>query len=45
MLTSEVILHFENTWEFDSANQDCMVDAEEFFKPKDFKKFMSVVAL
>ena len=34
MVASEVILHFENRWESDSANQDCMVDVEEFLKPR-----------
>jgi hypothetical protein len=33
VVTSEVILHFENRWESNSANQDSMVDTEEFLKP------------
>jgi hypothetical protein len=32
VVTSEVILHFENSWETSSANQDCMANAEEFLK-------------
>jgi len=34
VVTSEVILHFENKWQSNIANQDCMVDAEEFLKPR-----------
>lgn len=34
MVTAEVILHFENRWESDSANQECMVDAGGFLKPR-----------
>lgn len=44
MVTSEVILHFENRWESDSANQD-YGGCGRISQTQDFKKFMFVGAL